>query len=138
MDVANAATSRCRLGIYDWTEKHAPRKTILCCSFHSLLRTGVPAEDRAAERSIEALEEPQKEGRTAEVQKMLREVRTLTGVSVAGDSPGSTYLGTFLCINIWVMCGFNEFIFSFTLWAPVCLQESERGHSAACRTGTTA
>lgn len=86
--------------VYDWTEKHAPRKTILFCSFHSLLRTGVPEEDRAAERSIEALEEPQKEGRTAEVQKMLRGVRTLTGVSVAGDSPGSTYLGTFLCINI--------------------------------------
>ncbi len=87
--------------VYDWSEKHAPRKTILLCSFHSLLRTGVPEEDRAAERSNEALEEPQKEGRTAEVQKMLRGVRILTGVSVAGDSPGSTYLGTFLCINIW-------------------------------------
>lgn len=36
------------------------------------------------------------------------------------------------------MCNFNEFIFSFTLGAPACLHESERSHSATCRTGRTA
>lgn len=73
----------------------------LCCSFHCLLRTGVPEEEWAAERSIEAPEEePQKEDRTAEVRKVLQDVRKVTGVPVPGDSRGSTGLGTFLSINI--------------------------------------
>lgn len=67
---------------------------ILCCSFHSLLRTGVPEEDPAVERSTEAPEEPQKEDRTAEVQMMLRGVRNLTGERVLDGSLGSTDLDT--------------------------------------------
>lgn len=78
---------------YDW-EKHRPRRMILCCSFHSLLRTGVPEEEPAVERSIEAPEEPQKEDRTAEVQRMLRGVRNLTEVPALDGSLGSTDLGT--------------------------------------------
>lgn len=73
---------------------------ILCCSFHSLLRTGVREEDPAVERSTEAPEEPQKEDRTAEVQMMPRSVRNLTGGPVLDGSLGSTDLDTSLCIKI--------------------------------------
>lgn len=144
LDVANAATRKCWLCL--WLDrKHEPRKTILCCSFRSLFRTDVPEEDRAVEHSIEAPEEPQKEGRTAEVQKMLQGVRTLTGVAAAGDSPGLTYLGTFLCVYIWSIYVYMQRVYFFihslsscaSTW--VCAQPQRRlqdwSHSAVHRNG---